>query len=451
MRRSNAKYICDVPAEIIPFESAALSLSESTKRFFGAPNFSGVFFSTVEGGFMNLSLLSSYLSKSKDGYLYEEPWTEYATDTLATVFMYVAIALAVVLVGIGIFVKLKRPEAFGSFFRIAAAIAITFALTVIITMLTIGFAKLSEKGKYKGENALLELVPPLVLGGVIVLGIIASYIAHFFTQKAYKITLITSLSCIGAALIATIVCLVVFYNKNIADDWYGTELNSLALYLGAGGLIVALVGIAIIADWKNKTKLDSRCIALAGITIALSFALSYIKLFSMPQGGSITLASLLPVMLFAYIYGPKKGIFVGFIYGALQAMQDPYLIHPAQFLLDYPVAFAAIGLAGVFNKIKQLDKLPQVKFALGAIVAGAFRFISHVLSGVFAFGADALAEGETNLWAYSTAYNSFVFIDIVIVIAVGALVLSSKNFVKRISLYANAKKPVEDTTEPNEE
>ena len=398
---------------------------------------------------MNLSLLSSYLSKSKDGYLYKEPWTEYATDTLATVFMYVAIALAVVLVGIGIFVKLKRPDSFGSFFKIAAAIAITFALTVIITMLTIGFAKLSEKGKYKGENALLELVPPLVLGGVIVLGIIASYIAHFFTDKAYKITLISSLSCIGAAVVATIVCLIVYFSKSVANDgWYGEKINHLALYLGAGGLIVALVGIAIVADWKNKTKLDSRCIALAGITVALSFALSYIKMFSMPQGGSITLASLLPVMLFAYVYGPKKGIFVGFIYGALQAMQDPYLIHPAQFLLDYPVAFAAVGLAGVFNKIKQLDKLPQVKFALGAIVAGSFRFISHVFSGVFAFGADA---GGKNLWAYSTAYNSFVFVDIAIVIAVGVLVLSSKNFVNRISLYANTKKPVEDTTETTEE
>ena len=261
-----------------------------------------------------------------------------------------------------------------------------------------------------------------------------------------------SLSCIGAALVATIVCLVVFFTKNISGDgWYGDEINQLALYLSAGGLIIALVTIAVLTDLKNKTKFDSRCIALAGITVALSFALSYIKMFSMPQGGSITLASLLPIMLFAYIYGPKKGIFVGFIYGALQAMQDPYLIHPAQFLLDYPVAFAAVGLTGVFNKIKKLDKLPQIKFALGAIVAGTFRFISHVFSGVFAFGADAIDAGATNFWAYSTAYNSFVFIDIVIVIAVGALVLSSKNFVKRISLYANEKKPVEDSAENTEE
>lgn len=403
----------------------------------------------------HFSLLSSYFDRvpHENGnkyYLYEDVWTEYAVDTLSTVFMYVAIALAVILIGIGIFVKLKKAEYFPAFFKTGATIALTFALTVIVTMLTLGFAKISEKGYAQGENMLLELVPPLVLGGVIILGIIATYIAHFFTPKAYKITLISSLSCIGAALIVTIVCLIVFFMKNIKNDgWYGEEINQLALYLSAVGLIVLIVGAAFLSDMKNKSVFDSRCIALAGITVALSFALSYIKMFSMPQGGSVTLASLLPIMLFAYIYGPKKGIFVGFIYGALQAMQNPWLIHPAQFLLDYPVAFAAAGLAGSFKKIKQLDKLPQIKFALGAVVAGTLRFVAHVFSGVFAFGADA---GGQNLWVYSLAYNSFVFVDIAIVIAAGALILSSKNFVKRIELYAHTKKsaPAEDTTETEE-
>lgn len=395
----------------------------------------------------HFSLLSSFLYETDDGYVYEEPWTEYAKETLSSVLMYVAIALAVILIGIGIFVKLKKPDAFGAFFRTAAAIALTFALVVIITMLSIGFAKISEKGYAQRENGLLELVPPLVLGGVIIAGIIATYIAHFFSHKAFKITLIGALSCIGAALVATVVCLVVYFTKTVSGDgWYGEEINQLSLYLSAGGLILLIVGTAILTDLGNKTKFDSRCIALAGICIALSFALSYIKMFSMPQGGSVTLASLLPVMLFAYIYGPKKGIFVGFIYGALQAMQNPYLIHPAQFLLDYPVAFATVGLTGAFGKIKQLDKLPQIKFALGALVASVLRFLSHVFSGVFAFGADA---GGQNLWAYSTAYNSFVFIDIAIVIAVGVIVLSSKSFVKRISVYTNVKKstPEERTEE----
>ena len=393
----------------------------------------------------HFSLLSSFISKTDDGYLYEEPWTEYAKDLFSSVFMYTAIALAVILIGIGIFVKLKKPDSFGSFFKVAATIAITFALVVILTMLTVGFAKISEKGYAQQENKLLELVPPLVLGGVIVIGIIATYIAHFFTPKAFKITLISSLSCIGAAFVATIVCLVVYFSKSVAGDgWYGEKINQLGLYLSAGGLIIAIVAIAVLTDLKNKTKFDSRCIALAGITVALSFALSYIKMFSMPQGGSVTLASFLPVMLFAFVYGPKKGIFVGCIYGALQAMQNPYLIHPAQFLLDYPVAFATVGLAGAFNKIKQLDKLPQIKFALGAVAAGVLRFAAHVFSGVFAFGADA---GGQNLWAYSTAYNSFVFVDIAIVIAVGAIILSSKSLVKRITLYANVKKSAAENTE----
>ncbi|MDE7439005.1 MAG: energy-coupled thiamine transporter ThiT [Clostridia bacterium] len=393
----------------------------------------------------HFSLLSSFLSKTDDGYVYKDVWTEYAKDLLSAVFMYTAIALAVILIAIGIFVKLKKPDSFGAFFKIAATIAITFAFTVIIAMLAIGFAKISEKGYAQRENGLLELVPPLVLGGVIVLGIIATYIAHFFTPKAFKITLITSLSAIGAALVATIVCLIVYFSKSVAGDgWYGEQINQLALYLTAGGLIIAIVAIAVLTDMKNKTRFDSRCIALAGICIALSFALSYIKMFSLPQGGSVTLASLLPVMLFAYIYGPKKGLFVGCVYGALQAMQNPWLIHPAQFLLDYPVAFGAVGLAGAFNKIKQLDKFPQIKFALGAAVAGIMRFAAHVFSGVFAFGADA---GGQNLWAYSTAYNSFVFVDVAIVIAVGVIILSSKSFAKRITLYANTKKSSAENTE----
>lgn len=400
----------------------------------------------------HFSLLSSFISKTDDGYVYEDVWTEYASDLLSSVFMYTAIALAVILIGIGIFVKLKKPESLGAFVKIAATIVITFALVVILTMLTIGFAKISEKGYAQKENKLLELVPPLVLGGVIVLGIIATYLSHFFTQKAFKITLISSLSCIGAAFIATIVCLIVYYSKSIAGDgYYDSEeygnLNQLALYLSSAGLVIVAIVTAFFSDRKNKTLFDSRCIALAGITIALSFALSYIKVFSMPQGGSITLASMLPIMLFAYVYGMKKGLFVGFIYGMMQAMQDPYIIHPAQFLLDYPIAFAMIGFAGAFRNIHALDKLPQVKFALGAVLAGALRFFSHVLSGVYAFGAYALDAGNSNFWAYSTAYNSFVFIDIAIVIVIGALVLSSKNFAKRIALYPNEKKQPDETTE----
>lgn len=409
----------------------------------------------------HLTLLSSFFDRIKypdgDGekyYLYEELWTEYAKNTLSSVFLYTAVALAVILVAIGIFVKLKKAGYFPQYLKTAMTIALTFAVTVIITMLAIGFAKISEKGYLQEKEMLLELIPPLALGVTVVLGAIASYVAGFFSKKAYKLTLITSVSLTAAALVATIVCLVVYYSKAIAGDGYYDsaeygQLNQLALYLSAGALIVVAAAAALLLDMKNKGGFDSKCIALAGICVALSFALSYIKLFSMPQGGSITLASMLPVMLFAYVYGTKKGVFVGLIYGMMQAMQDPYLIHPAQFLLDYPIAFAMVGFAGAFKNLHALDKLPQVKFALGAIIAGALRFMSHVLSGVFAFGAYAIDAGNNNFWAYSTAYNSYVFIDIILVIVVGALLLSSKNFNKQIIRFTD-KRP-ETATEAAEE
>ena len=158
----------------------------------------------------------------------------------------------------------------------------------------------------------------------------------------------------------------------------------------------------------------------------MSFALSYIKLWDMPAGGSVTLVSLLPVMLYSVMFGAKKGVAVGFTYGVLQAVQDPWLIHPAQFLLDYPVAFSAAGLAGV---LKNAKLLPQIKFTLGALVAGTMRFICHVLSGALAF--EAYAEGQ-NPWIYSLGYNVYVFVDIALVIAAGILLFSSKAFCKQV-------------------
>jgi thiamine transporter len=180
---------------------------------------------------------------------------------------------------------------------------------------------------------------------------------------------------------------------------------------------------------KQPLHFSARALAYAGICSAMSYALSYIKLWDMPHGGSITLVSLLPLMLYAYIFGAKKGVFVGFTYGVLQALQDPWLIHPAQFLLDYPVAFSAIGLAGLMKNCARLQKLPQVKFTIGACIAGCMRFICHVLSGTLAF--EAYAEGQ-NALVYSLVYNSYVFIDVALVVIAAVFVLSSLSFNKTI-------------------
>ena len=133
--------------------------------------------------------------------------------------------------------------------------------------------------------------------------------------------------------------------------------------------------------------------------------------------------------LFSYLFGAKRGVFVGFIYGVLQAVQDPWLIHPAQFLLDYPVAFASAGLAGLFRSLNVFSSASQAQFTVSALLAGVLRFVCHLLSGVFAFSV--AAQGQ-NVWIYSLIYNSYVFVDIALVLIAGAILLSSKAFNKAV-------------------
>ena len=209
-------------------------------------------------------------------------------------------------------------------------------------------------------------------------------------------------------------------------EWY-TTLNQPVLYVSSALVIVIIIALSFLLD-KNNSPLNTRCLSLAGVTVAMSFGLSYIKIFEMPQGGSITLFSLLPVMIFSYIYGTKKGVFVCLIYGVLQAIQDPFIVHPAQFLLDYPVAFCSIALSGMFTDLNVLEKLPRLKFALSAGLTGLFRYVSHTLSGVFAFGAYSMDAGEQNFLLFSATYNTYVFIDIALVIVIGLIMLSNKSF-----------------------
>lgn len=398
------------------------------------------------------SLLASYAEKTENGYLYEELWTKYASNLLSKVFMYAALFMIAAFVVIGIFTHKKKAENFSAFLKIASAIGVTFALTVILTMLAIGFGKIGEKGYMQEKPMLLVLVPPMILAGIAVFGSIAAYIAYLYSKKAGKTALYITFGLLAAALVAAFVCLIVYFNKNVLNDgYYDTadgsygKVNQFALYLGAILLVIAALAAAFLADKGGNFTFDSKSIALAGICVSLSFALSYIKLWDLPQGGSVTLVSFLPIMLFAYLYGAKKGLFVGFVYGLLQSLQDPYIIHPAQFLLDYPVAFAMAGFAGVLKNANM--KSPQLKFALSALIGGAMRYVAHVLSGAFAFGAYALDAGASNVFAYSLAYNSFVFVDIALVIIAGVLLLSSKAFVAETKKFAAQNTPVAQTAQ----
>lgn len=134
-----------------------------------------------------------------------------------------------------------------------------------------------------------------------------------------------------------------------------------------------------------------------GLMIALATILSYIKVFEMPQGGSITAVSMLPIILYATRWRVKNGLLAAMVYGILQfLLQGGFSISPWSFLLDYLLAFGALGLAGFFHGNRN-------KAVIGAIVGIAARFIVLVISGVLLWYAYA-PKGMNPLW-YSISYN----------------------------------------------
>ena len=150
-------------------------------------------------------------------------------------------------------------------------------------------------------------------------------------------------------------------------------------------------------DTKTKT------LVYGALCIALSFALSYVKLFSMPMGGSVTLCSMLPLMYYSYRFGVGRGLLAGLAYGLLQLLQKPEVVHWAQLLCDYPLAFAAIGLAGVTANRGDFTKGAVWRLPLGVLVGGAARAVFHIVSGAVFF-AEYTPAGM-NAWWYSFLYN----------------------------------------------
>lgn len=149
-----------------------------------------------------------------------------------------------------------------------------------------------------------------------------------------------------------------------------------------------------------------RFMSESGIMIALATILSLIKVFEAPFGGSVTAGSMIPIILIGIRWGSLPGILVGIVYGILQAVLEPYIVHPIQFLLDYPIAFGLLGLSGLYRNIKNIKQGNKIMEYAGVAISVLFaisgRFVSHVLAGVVFFSENA---GDIDSWLYSLAYN----------------------------------------------
>ena len=131
-----------------------------------------------------------------------------------------------------------------------------------------------------------------------------------------------------------------------------------------------------------KSNTNLRKLSESAIMLALATVLSFFKLYEMPYGGSITIASMLPVLIIAYRYGTKWGLLSGFVFGAIQQLLGlknlsyftTWQSVVAIILLDYIIAFMVIGFGGVFKKSQTQPRA----FVFGGLLVCLLRFVCHI-------------------------------------------------------------------------
>lgn len=154
--------------------------------------------------------------------------------------------------------------------------------------------------------------------------------------------------------------------------------------------------VLYLIDFK-KNKLDLKTMVITSVFSAISFVLYLFHIIQYPQGGGITLFSMMPVMLLSLMYGRTAGLTGGLVFGFLKLLHGAYVINPAQFLLDYTLSTMALGLADTFGHTIKWKMIGGCLFAVSISVG------ISVLSGVLYFGQYA-PEGMNVFW-YSMAYN----------------------------------------------
>ena len=181
----------------------------------------------------------------------------------------------------------------------------------------------------------------------------------------------------------------------------------------AAGLILFLAALIFAGKESEKKGLSTKQLVFCAMAMALAFVTSYMKIFRMPWGGSITLWSMLFIVLIANWYGVKAGISVGLAYSILQFIQEPYVLSFFQVCCDYFLAFAALGAAGFFAKSSH----GLVKGYIAAVIArGAF----HALGG-YLYWMDYMPDNfpQSLKSIYPIAYNySYLLAEALITVIV---------------------------------
>lgn len=201
-------------------------------------------------------------------------------------------------------------------------------------------------------------------------------------------------------------------------------------YVAVAVILVALIVVAALLakrEKKEKKKNGTKQLVVCAMAVALAMVTSMLKIYSFPFGGSVTLFSMLFICFVGYLYGPATGMLTGAAYGVLQLLIEPYIYFPLQVLVDYPLAFGALGLSGCFSKSKH----GLVKGYLCGVLA---RYVFAVISGWLFFG-----EYAWDGWAalpYSLVYNGcYIFAEAALTVLVLSIPAVSKAM-KKVKITA---------------
>lgn len=152
------------------------------------------------------------------------------------------------------------------------------------------------------------------------------------------------------------------------------------------------------------------------MAVALSAVLHFVRLYQMPQGGTVSL-EMLPIFVIAFRRGLGAGVATGALFGLVDIVLEPIIAHPVQAVLDYPLAMGLVGTAGIFRPVwrrfwtagQQEGGVSKVTLGLllgitpGVVLGASLRFVSHFISGIVFFASYA-PKGQP-VWLYSLLYN----------------------------------------------
>lgn len=200
-------------------------------------------------------------------------------------------------------------------------------------------------------------------------------------------------------------------------------------------VIVAVAALVLAASFLNSSAghktFSVKTLTFSAMAMAMAFVTSYIKIFNLPYGGSVTLFSMLFICLVGYWYGPKAGLLAGFAYSILQFLQEPYILTPLQVCLDYFFAFTALGLSGFFRNWKN-------GLIIGYLAGALARGLCHTIGGYLfwmSYMPDNFPQSLSKI--YPIVYNySYILLEAAVTVIVLAIpaVKSSMERVKKLAL-----------------